>query len=116
MRALAERARNEDKAIGTLGRELLEAALADEAPTTPQSLASMFERWIGEALNPASTPTLGSFMTSRPIAAKCWFSFDTVSRRNVHFAEAPSVFFGISKPIVTSRTVEPETDSAGKAA
>lgn len=112
MEALTEWARSQGKAAGTLARELIEAAIASGGPVTPPRLAGMFSRWVNEALEPTST--VDFIFASSPIAATCWFSYESrqLLEENYHFALTGTRLF--QDPVLTSRTIEAETEPAGE--
>ena len=115
MEELTARARAQDKAACTLAREILESALVEDAPVTPTTLASMFRRWVGEALVSRPTSTFDLVFASRVITDGLWVSqVKPFSPTNYDFAETSPHFFGFKHPLVTSRTVESETEPAGE--
>lgn len=114
--ALTERARYERKAAGTLARELLESAVAAQAPITPPSLASMFTKWVGEAMD-TTRQTLEFTYTSPSLSNGLWASCERVlSETNYFFASQLVHFSGFKEPIWTSRKTELETEPAGEEA
>ncbi len=114
---LTERARSEGKAAGTLAREVLESALAVQGPITPPSLASMFTRWVGEAMD-TTVQTLEFTYASPSLSNGLWASCERVlsETTNYFFASQLVHFSGFKEPIWTSRKTELETEPAGEEA
>jgi hypothetical protein len=117
MQRLSEQARERDKPIGTLARELIEVAVTAEGPVTPPSLASMFTRWIKEALQPAAAPMITWSYVSSTVAKDSWLSFErTIPGDNYELVWSPFGITGPRAPLVTSRTMETDTEPAGEVA
>jgi len=115
MEELTERARSQGKPAGTLARELLEASLTEDRPVTPSWLAGMFTRWVGEAFRPVATPKFDFMFASRTISNGFWVSYvKPFASDNYDFPKSELGFVGFEDPIVTSRTVEIETEPAGE--
>ena len=115
MEELTTKARNQGKAAGTFARELIESALAEDMPVTPTTLASMFRRWVGEALVPRAMPTFDLVFASRTISNGFWVSQEKLfASSNYEFAESGVRLAGFEHPDVTSRTVKVETEPAGE--
>jgi hypothetical protein len=55
LRALEDRAKTQGKPTSHVARELIEAGLLNEGPTTPSEVARMFSRWVEEATGKKSS-------------------------------------------------------------
>ena len=114
LQQLTTKARAQGKAAGTLAREIIESALAEDLPVTPATLASLFKRWGSDALVQRPTATFDLVFASKTISNGFWVSqVNPFAVTNYDFAESRQ-FFGFKNPVVTSRTVETETEPAGE--
>lgn len=64
LKELTERARRQGKPASHLARELIEAGLVADSPSTPEDLARTFSRWVEELAQPLEwavryAPSLG---------------------------------------------------------
>jgi hypothetical protein len=104
---LTNAAKTSGKAAGTFARELIERALDEGTAPTPEHLARLFVKWVGEAAVHTSVSDFEITYSSPAVSRHVWVSHDVAwGVANYNFANVGLFTKGYAKPV----TVETSTN------